>query len=185
MRRDEYQAKFGFYLFIASLTSFFLAGMLAYAIITMANKSPLLTVSIFPKSLIFGTLGMFGVSFAMHRAVVNVRRERQIPFRRWLYTAGIVSIIFLVCQTIGLRALIEMHAVNLSETKQFGLIFFLVLVHALHVVGGMTFLSGVIMRARHDTYDHEKHWTVDICAIYWHFLDVVWLAMLGIFFWAH
>ncbi|GAA4439936.1 cytochrome c oxidase subunit 3 [Bremerella cremea] len=183
MRRDEYQAKFGFYLFTASLTAFFLSGMVAYGIIRIASKAPAIPLNTFPPSLLLSTLCMFLVSFAMHKAVVNVRRERQVPFRRWLYSAAALSLVFLGFQTVGLHALLELHMAALEDgtTKQFALMFFLVLVHALHVVGGMSFLSGVVMRARRHYYDHEKHWGVDICAMYWHFLDVVWIVMLGIF----
>jgi len=183
MRRDEYQAKFGFALFIASLTMFFLASLAAYGIIRSASGAPAISLDSFPPSLIVSTISMFAVSFAMHKAVANVRRERQAPFRRWLIVAAVISVVFLLSQSLGLRALLDMHRVALGDgvTKQFGLMFFLVLVHALHVVGGIAFLSGVLVRARQDVYDHEKHWGVDICALYWHFLDVVWIIMLGTF----
>ncbi|MHC2070443.1 cytochrome c oxidase subunit 3 [Bremerella sp. T1] len=183
MRRDEYQAKFGFALFIASLTMFFLASIAAYGIIRFASDAPAISIGSFPPSLIVSTLSMFGVGFAMHMAVANVRRERQVPFRRWLYAATGIAVIFLVFQSLGLHALLEMHrdALNDGVTKQFGLMFFLVFVHALHVVGGLAFLSGVLFRAHSDGYDHEKHWGVDICALYWHFLDIVWIVMLAAF----
>lgn len=183
MRRDEYQAKFGFALFIASLTMFFLASLAAYGIIRSSSGAPAISLGSFPLSLIASTISMLGVSFAMHKAVANVRRERQIPFRRWLMTAAVISIVFLIFQSMGLHALLDMHRLALEDgvTKQYGLMFFLVLVHALHVVGGISFLSGVLVRAGHDAYDHEKHWSVDICALYWHFLDVVWIVMLATF----
>lgn len=183
MRRDEYQAKFGFALFIASLTMFFLASLAAYGIIRSTSEAPAISLGSFPLSLVASTISMFGVSFAMHKAVVNVRRERQTRFRRWLITAAVVSVVFLIFQSLGMHTLLDMHRETLEEgiTKQYGLMFFLVFVHALHVVGGMAFLSGVLVRARQDVYDHEKHWSVDICAMYWHFLDVVWIVMLGTF----
>ncbi|MBA2115537.1 cytochrome c oxidase subunit 3 [Bremerella alba] len=183
MRRDEYQAKFGFALFIASLTMFFLASLAAYGIIRGTSGAPAISLGSFPLSLVASTISMLGVSFAMHKAVINVRRERQARFRRWLITAAVISVVFLIFQSLGLHSLLDMHRAALDEgvTKQFGLMFFLVFIHALHVVGGIAFLSGVLVRARHDAYDHEKHWSVDICALYWHFLDVVWIVMLGTF----
>ena len=43
---------------------------------------------------------------------------------------------------------------------------------------GMVFLGFIIYQAFKDRYDHERHWAVDHCASYWHFLDVVWACML-------
>ncbi len=42
-------------------------------------------------------------------------------------------------------------------------------------------MGWVIFRALRGSYDHERHWPVDICATYWHFLDVVWVVMLVTF----
>ena len=30
-------------------------------------------------------------------------------------------------------------------------------------------------------YDHERHFPIRFSALYWHFLDVVWVVMLGCF----
>ena len=59
--------------------------------------------------------------------------------------------------------------------------FALSLIHALHVLGGMIFLGFVMYQARRQKYDHERHFAVDNCANYWHFLDVVWVCMLAVF----
>jgi cytochrome c oxidase subunit 3 len=58
----------------------------------------------------------------------------------------------------------------------------LAFLHALHVIGGIGFLGFVIAQASQQRYDHERHWTVDNCASYWHFLDAVWIVMLATFF---
>lgn len=180
MRRDEYQAKFGFALFIASLTMFFLASLFAYGIIRAASEVTTFSLDAFPPSLLVSTLSMFGVSFAMHRAVLSVHRERQRPFLRWLWLAFALAVAFAAFQSLGLHSLLSLHAIG-GARKLFGLAYFLILVHALHVVGGMILLANVLFRGRRGGYDHEKHWGVDICAMYWHFLDVVWLLMLGTF----
>lgn len=183
MRRDEYQAKFGLLLFLVSLSMFFVASLVAYGIIRFASEAPALPITDFPASLVASTFSMFGVSLALHWSVLSVRRERQRVFRRYLGAAVAFSLLFLVFQTHGLHALLLQHGESLASgsNKQFGLMFFLVLVHALHVVGGISVLAGVVLTARRGGYDHEKHWGVDLCALYWHFLDIVWIIMLATF----
>jgi cytochrome c oxidase subunit 3 len=46
--------------------------------------------------------------------------------------------------------------------------------HAFHVLTGLIFLAVVWVNARKGLYD-EKHYPVEAAAVYWHFVDVVWI----------
>ena len=59
--------------------------------------------------------------------------------------------------------------------------FVLAMLHALHVVGGMIGMGIVFVRAWQGRYDHESYFAIRFSALYWHFLDVVWLLMLVAF----
>jgi cytochrome c oxidase subunit 3 len=47
--------------------------------------------------------------------------------------------------------------------------------HALHVFTGLILLFIVWNNGRRGLYSVEKHWGVEACAVYWHFVDVVWI----------
>jgi cytochrome c oxidase subunit 3 len=47
--------------------------------------------------------------------------------------------------------------------------------HALHVFTGVVFLLIVYNKARRGQYTAEKHWGVEAAAVYWHFIDLVWI----------
>ncbi len=47
--------------------------------------------------------------------------------------------------------------------------------HALHVLSGLAFIAIVWNRGRHGQYTAEEHWGVEACAIYWHYVDLVWI----------
>lgn len=47
--------------------------------------------------------------------------------------------------------------------------------HALHVLTGVIFLGIVYRNGRRGLYSAERHWAVEACAVYWHFVDVVWI----------
>ena len=47
--------------------------------------------------------------------------------------------------------------------------------HALHVLTGVIFLGIVYRNGRKGLYSAERHWAVEACAVYWHFVDVVWI----------
>lgn len=47
--------------------------------------------------------------------------------------------------------------------------------HAFHVLTGLVFLAIVWINGRRGLYD-EKHYPVEAAAVYWHFVDVVWIV---------
>jgi len=46
--------------------------------------------------------------------------------------------------------------------------------HAFHVLTGLIFLAIVWVNGRRGLYD-DKHFPVEAAAVYWHFIDVVWI----------
>lgn len=57
-----------------------------------------------------------------------------------------------------------------------GAIFFMMTgMHALHVITGLVFLGIVWRNGSRGVYSPEKHWGVEAAAVYWHFVDVVWI----------
>ena len=137
-----------------------------------------------PFSFIASTALLLANSLILHLAVVNVRQEKQKAFRRYLGIAMFFGLVFLLLQGEGMVRLIQTHfGSEAGAGKLYGICFTLALLHALHVIGGIAFLIYVWVQTRRDRYDHERHWTVDICASYWHFLDIVWIVMLVTFWW--
>jgi cytochrome c oxidase subunit 3 len=47
--------------------------------------------------------------------------------------------------------------------------------HALHVLSGIILLFLVWNLGRKGHYTTEKHWGVEATAIYWHYVDLVWV----------
>ena len=71
--------------------------------------------------------------------------------------------------------------VDVVERSLEGLVFVMVLLHVLHFAGGMIALAIVTWRGLRGRYDHEYHGGLQLCAIYWRFLDVVWIALFVAF----
>ncbi|MEM7453040.1 MAG: cytochrome c oxidase subunit 3 [Planctomycetota bacterium] len=207
-RRDLYQAKMVFYLFIASLGMFFAASLATYIIVRTHSFQPVVPEGYAEPTLVLNQDGMgsatpsmiqykrlnvpmtFWVSTALmlltsvflQRSCWLVHRERLTEFRRYLTYAWFCAIVFVAIQAFGMNELLNEHFTKTDgSTKVYGMSFTLALLHALHVIGGIVFLGFVICQAFRNRYDHERHWAVDHCASYWHFLDVVWISMLIMF----
>ncbi len=55
------------------------------------------------------------------------------------------------------------------------IIFLMTGMHAIHVLSGVIFILIVWNLGRRGHFSAERHWGVEACAIYWHFVDLVWI----------
>jgi cytochrome c oxidase subunit 3 len=48
--------------------------------------------------------------------------------------------------------------------------------HAFHVLTGVIFLLFILRNGLRGVFDQDgRHWPVEAAAVYWHFIDVVWI----------
>ena len=167
----------GMWLFLAALTMLFGSTLVGYIIVRLRPDfgPPVGTIPL-PATFWGSTAIILLASFTMHRAVQNVRAERQTRFRTALALTLLLSVAFLLLQAPGMAALLNDHFAN-TTTALYGLVFMLVIVHAAHVIGGLIPLGVITAKANQGRYDHEHHAPVKHIAMYWHFLDAVWIVM--------
>ncbi|MDX1686893.1 MAG: cytochrome c oxidase subunit 3 [Candidatus Promineifilaceae bacterium] len=118
------------------------------------------TTSVLLVSSLFMALG--------ERAIEQGNRKR---FLNSLLVTAALGIAFLV-GVVGL----EWNA-ELSPTDgAFGAVFFgMTGLHALHVLSGVILILIVWWNGRQGKFSPEQHWGVEATAIYWHYVDVVWV----------
>lgn len=180
--------------FISGLSMLFGAMILGYVYIRTSRKDDVQFGTLaLPHLFWISTAIVLLASATIQSAVIAIRRERQDLLRAWLVVTLMLGIAFCLVQAPSMLTLVKQHlalvraydaaggdANNLMHVNPFfGLIFVFILVHALHVIGGIVQLGMVTHGAFAGKYDHEYHNPVKHSAIYWHFLDVVWLAMYG------
>lgn len=110
-------------------------------------------------------------SFFMARAETAIAHGDRKTFQRGLLITAALGILFLV-GVVGLE-----WGGHLRPTDGvFGAIFFgMTGIHALHVLSGVIFIMIVWNNGRRGHYSAEKHWGVEACAVYWHYVDVAWV----------
>ena len=174
---------FGLLLFLAALTMFFVAGIVSFVVIRVSgSNSPPMGDLKMPIGLWVSTAFLLASGATFHKAVREVRREKQAAFRRYIALTGLLTVVFLIVQAFSLTELLAAHAVNrVRGFALYSLIMSLVVIHAVHVVGGLVPLGIVTKKAFQGHYDHEAHDGVRHCSMYWHFLEAVWLVMVATF----
>lgn len=183
VRSRSHPAELGLRLFLASLAVLFGASLVAYLVVRLTGQrlSSSAAVSL-PPVLWASTALLLAASYALHRSVAAARSEKQARLRRWLLAAAGLGLFFASLQAVAVLELVDLHAIWLRrQMTLYGIVMVLVALHAAHVVGGLVALGWVVARAFRNRYDHECHRGLRLCAVYWHFLDAVWLVMLAAF----
>lgn len=171
----------GMWLFLASLTMLFGASMLGYVLIRLSSAAmPDQRFLQLPWTLWISTALVISASYTIHQALRSAQHQRPEQLKRYLPITLVLAIAFVAVQIPSLVTMLARHA-SLRETgvHLYGLVFTLVVLHAAHVAGGVIALIAVTRRAFAGVYDHEHYTGVYHAALYWHFLDIVWLVMFG------
>ncbi len=186
LNAEKYRAKQGMWLLVASLGIFFFASMLLYIVyiaLRLDRAPDAEQLFVLPRMFWISTGLLLIVSAALHLSIGAARRDKFVDVTIRVSIAMIASIAFLVIQSEAMAYLIiETKALGNTGTSPYPYTLILALLHALHVLAGLFGLAVVQIKAFMQRYDHERYTGLEVCAIYWHFLDVVWLIMLASFY---
>lgn len=115
-------------------------------------------------------------SLALHIAVVAVRKDQMDTTRLALVTGGLTAFAFLVGQLFAWRELAA--SGYLLDTNPANSFFYLLTaMHGLHILGGLVALGRTTAKAWSRGSRKGLQLSVELCAMYWHFLLFIWLAV--------
>lgn len=117
---------------------------------------------------------LWSSSLPVHLADRGIRRGSTV-WLRWGLAAGfILGAVFLGIQ-LGIEYP-EILREFTPQTNAYGSLFFVITgFHGFHVLVGLLFSLWTQFRASQGAFDSHRHLTVQVFAMYWHFVDVVWL----------
>lgn len=117
-------------------------------------------------------------SFSMNLAETAIEHGDRRTFQIGLAVTALLGLIFLggvmIFEWGMFPALYEGH-LTMRGSKYGAVVFAMTGMHALHVISGIIFIYIVWRLGRRGHYSPERHWGVESCAIYWHFVDLVWI----------
>jgi len=181
-RRTEAEAgQLGLILLLASLATVFGATIVAAVSVRILDASPErwrpADGGALPWELLLSTVILLVGSVTIELAKRAVRRDDRARLVRWLRVTVAISFAFIASQVWCWMRMLD--AGMPPTTSLFGWIFtVLTVLHALHVLAGVAALGLVLFRAEANRYSVEDHAGIAAAAIYWHFLDIMWICLL-------
>ena len=126
---------------------------------------------------VFFTICLLSSSVTIHLAVRFLRKARTGAFTAWWLLTLVLGATFLAGTALEWRHLIYEEGLTI-QTNLFGTTYYsLVGLHAFHVLIGLLALSIVFIFALLRKVTSEYAERVDTLALYWHFVDTVWVVV--------
>ena len=118
-------------------------------------------------------------SATMAAARRQLRQDQRSKYQGWLLLTLLLGVSFLGCQLKGWRQLVAA-GVFVSGNPHSSFYYLFTGAHGIHLLGGLTALaylsgrSGKILAGEAS----EKRWAAtDAVALYWHFMDGLWVCL--------
>jgi cytochrome c oxidase subunit 3 len=101
--------------------------------------------------------------------------------RRWFALTFVMGLIFVLGQAYEYTQLVH-HGVKINEDG-YGSVFYLTTgFHGLHVIGGLVAFIFVMMRSTMGRFTPAQATSAIVVSYYWHFVDVVWIALFAMIY---
>jgi cytochrome c oxidase subunit 3 len=127
------------------------------------------------------TIILVASSFTMQLGVWAIRRGNQRAMRNWTMLTLVLGVAFLIGQIYDYTTL----GFGISDGA-FGTVFYtLTGFHGAHVFGGAVGLTILAARASQGQFSQQNHVAVEAISFYWHFVDVVWIALFSTLYFLH
>jgi len=166
----------GLRVFLAVVTVLFSLLVVAYAErMGVADWRPLPE----PWLLWLNTAILIASSVGLQRAAASARRGEVDGVRVGLVVGGGLAFAFLIGQLVVWRQLVDLG--YFAATNPANAFFYLLTaLHGLHLLGGLVAWSRTSEKVRRGVEPDKVRLSVELCAVYWHFLLLVWLILFAL-----
>ncbi len=127
------------------------------------------------------TLFLFSSSATIHKAENHLRAGDHKGFRIWWWGTVALGAVFLAGQVNEYLTLVG-EGLGLTAGQFMTSFYMITGTHGLHVFGGLVYLTIVGVRAEKKQFDEQRHVAPETAAMYWHFVDLVWVFVFSIFY---
>lgn len=118
-------------------------------------------------------------SVTMNWAVQSVKKNELKMLPNAVLITLLLGIGFGVCQFISWNTLIrkDIYFTGPESNASSSYLYVLSALHLCHIVGGLIALTVVYFKSIRKKYSADNYLGIKLCAIYWHFLDGLWVYL--------
>ncbi len=179
----SHRYRIGMWVALASIAMMFTALSSAY-IVRAASANDWLPLRM-PRVILLSTALIITSSVTLEKAKQKLRSVMLGEHKRWLMITVVLGLGFLTSQLLAWRQLAR-QGIYLASNPHSSFFYLLTATHGLHLIGGLFALTFLLFRTwRHETktsVSPRHQAATDAVAIYWHFMDALWIYLLLLLF---
>lgn len=136
-----------------------------------------------PDVFLYSTIALFLSSLSMIIANWGARRDNQAIVKSGLSVTLALGISFIIMQFEGYEQLVELGIffTGKEQTASGSFLYIISGLHIAHLIGGIIALIITVINGFLEKYKPKNLLGLQLCSIYWHFMDAMWIY-LYIFF---
>ncbi|MFI5217975.1 MAG: heme-copper oxidase subunit III [Bacteroidia bacterium] len=129
-----------------------------------------------PKVFYLSTAFLLVSSGSMQWALYSIRKNQTKNLLTGLIITLGLGLAFSFSQFLGWSKLVE-EKIFFVGNPSGSFLYVLTGLHLAHLAGGIIYLLVVITKSLMNRYNSENSLQVQLCSIYWHFLDILWVYL--------
>lgn len=170
--------KFVLWVAIASIVMMF-AGLTS-AFIVKSNLVGWKNI-VMPRVFWVSTAVMVGGSLTIQLARRSFKQRQMAGYRGLMAVTLALGVLFVVLQWIGFSGLWEQHIRFRGSAAAGQFLYVIFGLHALHVIGGIVALIVMLLKIYLSKTRNYSSVPVEVMAVYWHFVDILWIYLFVFF----
>src|ERR1017187_7056157 len=131
-----------------------------------------------PPILFLNTAILLASNLALEVARRALKAGLRSKFNAWWSAGAVLGVVFLFGQALAWQRLKDL-GIYMATSPTSSFFYILTASHAFHLVGGVAALIYVAVESLRVSQGPARRTVIDISAIFWHFLDGLWVYQIG------
>ena len=132
-----------------------------------------------PSAFYISTIAIIGCSLTFYVAKKAIMKNNRAKTTVFLLSTLFLGLLFVVLQFVGFRQIVDagyyFTGSGSSITSTF--LYVVTIVHLIHLAGGVIALLIIIYNHFKQKYNSSQTLGIELGAMYWHFLDLLWVYL--------
>lgn len=171
-------------LWFAMISMVMMFAGLTSAYIVSTSRKDWLADFVLPQAFIISTIIIIISSLTFHLALTTIRKNDRNKTTLWLLVTLVLGILFVVFQFLGFGQVIEMgyFFTGSESTVNTSFLYIIAILHMAHLFGGLLALLIIIYNHFKQKYNSTQTLGIELGAMFWHFLDILWILLFLFFY---
>lgn len=166
-------------LLFGMISMFMMFAGLTSAFVVSKSRADWLKDFQMPSAFFFSTAVIMGCSVTFHLAKKAIQKDNQKATTSFLLATLALGVLFVILQFVGFNQIIAkgyyFTGAESSITTTF--LYIVTVVHLLHLAGGLIALLIILYKQLKHKYNSAQTLGIELGAMYWHFLDLLWVYL--------